>query len=58
MANPIQAFVNIAQVVGPVTQSAFATFTFAITQEFKAYIPVEFLMTGNFSFAPEVFCTP
>lgn len=54
MANPVQAFVNVGQTVGPVTQSGWATFTFAMTAGFEAHIPVEFAMTGDFSFSPEV----
>lgn len=54
MVNPVQAFVDVGQAVGPVTQSGWATFTFAITQEFKAHVPINFAMTGDFSFAPEV----
>ena len=54
MANPVQAFVNIGQTVGPVTQSGWATFSFAMTAGFQALIPVEFNMTGDFSFSPEV----
>ena len=54
MANPVQAFVNIAQIVGPVTQSGWTTFSFAMTAGFQAFIPIEFNMTGDFSFSPEV----
>jgi hypothetical protein len=55
MANPVQAFVNVNQTVGPVTQSGWATFTYAITAGYNAFIPVEFAMTGDFSFSPEVY---
>jgi len=54
MANPVQAFINVGQTVGPVTQSGWATFSFAITAAFEAFVPVEFNMTGDFSFSPEI----
>ena len=54
MANAVQAFVNVGQITGSLTQSVWATFTFANTAGFEAQIPVEFAMTGDFSTSPEI----
>jgi len=54
MSNPVQAFVTTynASLAGGV--SAELTFSFAITQEFEAFIPIEVHVSANLSYGAEV----
>ena len=56
MANPVLTWVNTYTAgAGPAAASSFLTFSFAMTAGFEARVPVEFLMTNDFSFAPEIY---
>ena len=55
MANPVLSWINTYAVgAGPATASSWLTFSFCMTQGFEARLPVEFLLTGNMSFSPEI----
>ena len=54
MANAVQAFINTFNASLGGAESANLTFSFAITQEFEAFIPIQITVSANLSFAPEV----
>ena len=54
MTNAVQAFVDTFNGALGHTNSQNLTFSFAITNEFEAFIPIQIQVSANISFAPEV----
>ena len=52
--NPVQAFTNTFNGVETISQSQFTTFSFAITQEFEAYVMLEVQTPTDISASPEI----
>lgn len=53
--NPVQTFVNTYNGTGGCLQSGSITFSFAITQEFEAWIPIKVITPANVSCGAEVY---
>jgi len=53
--NPVQAFLSTFNGTGGVLQSQSITFSFGITQEFEAWIPITVLTPTNVSAGAEVY---
>ena len=53
--NPVQTYVGAFNGAGGATQSGSITFSFAITQEFEAWIPIRVITSGNVSCGAEVY---
>ena len=53
--NPVQAFVDTFNGTGGALQSGSVTFSFAITQEFEAWLPIKVLTPADVSCGAEVY---
>jgi len=53
--NPVQAYVDTFNGAGGAIQSGSITFSFAITQEFEAWVPIRVITSGNVSCGAEIY---
>jgi hypothetical protein len=55
MAQPVQGFIDAYNAALMETISSDVTFSFAITAEYEALVPLEIRFSGNVSLGPEVY---